>query len=102
MTESLAAAEGGAAPGDWWDPLDPGSSSPVVAWLASEESGWLTGQVLRVSGNTMWRMAPWSVDERGYRSRSGERLDAAEVGAAVRGLYGTMPLGVAAALAPRL
>jgi NAD(P)-dependent dehydrogenase (short-subunit alcohol dehydrogenase family) len=68
MTESLAAAgAGGSANG--WDPLDPSNSSPVVAWLASEDSGWLTGQVLRISGNTLWRMIPWTVDERDYRAR---------------------------------
>ena len=25
------------------DPLEPANASPVVAWLASEQSGWLTG-----------------------------------------------------------
>jgi NAD(P)-dependent dehydrogenase (short-subunit alcohol dehydrogenase family) len=100
MTEALAAAAEAGQAGERWDPLDPGNSSPVVSWLASEESGWLSGQVLRISGNTIWRMLPWTVDERGYRSRSGERLDASEVGVAVRGLYGTMPLGTAAAPAP--
>ena len=101
MTESVAAA-GAAGSADGWDPLDPGNSSPVVAWLASEDSGWLTGQVLRISGNTLWRMLPWTVDERGYRARGGERLDTAEVGGAVRGIYGVEPRGIAAAPVPRL
>jgi len=101
MTESLAAAAAEPAARAGWDALDPGNSSPVVAWLASEESGWLSGQVLRISGNTMWRMLPWSVDQHSYRAQGGERLQAAEVGAAVRGLYGTLPQGIAAAPAPR-
>lgn len=102
MTGSLAAASAEPAEARGWDPLDPGNSSPVVAWLASEDSGWLSGQVLRISGNTIWRMLPWAVDEHGYRAQGGERLQATEVGAAVRGLYGTLPLGIAAAPAPRL
>lgn len=37
-----------------------------------------------------------------HGSPSGRRLEASEVGAAVRGLFGTIPLGIATAPAPRL
>lgn len=77
---------------DAWDRLDPGNSSPVVAWLASEESGWLTGQVLRVDGNTICRMQPWQMGA-AYVSRSGERLQADEVGRAAQKLFQVAPVG---------
>jgi NAD(P)-dependent dehydrogenase (short-subunit alcohol dehydrogenase family) len=76
------------APGAW-DPLHPGNSSPLVAWLASEESGWLTGQVLQVSGNTVIRVHPWTGGER-YQGGEG-RLKVEEVGGIVRQLYGARP-----------
>jgi hypothetical protein len=77
-----------------WDRLDPANSSPVVAWLASAGSGWLTGQVLRIDGNTVQRMRPWEVDDRAYTSRSGKRLDATEIETAVKLLYRVMPAGI--------
>jgi NAD(P)-dependent dehydrogenase (short-subunit alcohol dehydrogenase family) len=77
-----------------WDRLDPGNPSPVVAWLASAESGWLTGQVLRIDGNKVQRMRPWEVDDRVYTSRSGKRLDADEISTAVKLLYQVLPAGI--------
>jgi len=32
---------------DEWNPMDPAASSPVVAWLASDDSQHVTGQVIR-------------------------------------------------------
>ena len=59
-----------------WHPLDPANASPVVAWLASEESGWLSGAVLRVVGSRIMRMNPWAIDAASwYVARSGEQLD---------------------------
>jgi NAD(P)-dependent dehydrogenase (short-subunit alcohol dehydrogenase family) len=77
-----------------WDRLDPGNSSPVVAWLASAESGWLTGQVLRIDGNTIQRMRPWEVDNRAYTSRTGKRLETGEIDTAVKLLYRVLPAGI--------
>jgi NAD(P)-dependent dehydrogenase (short-subunit alcohol dehydrogenase family) len=80
-----------------WDRLDPGNSSPVVAWLASEESGWLTGAILRVEGNSVQRVRPWEVDQATtYRSRSGGRLDVEEVGPGLRRAYRIFPQGAPA------
>jgi NAD(P)-dependent dehydrogenase (short-subunit alcohol dehydrogenase family) len=78
---------------DGFDPLDPSNASGVVAWLASEEAGWLTGQVLRIEGNRVVRMREWSADG-DYRSRSGKALtpDELTTGAAV--MFGVMPRGV--------
>src|SRR5439155_9825719 len=49
-TRMLASIGREAVAGDAWDPLDPANSSPVVAYLCSEQSAWLTGNVLRVDG----------------------------------------------------
>ena len=79
-----------------WDPMDPGNSSPVVAYLASEHSGWLTGQVLRVEGNVVRRARTWTLDPGEYVASSGARLDAGELVDGIRRLYGTMPAGLEA------
>jgi NAD(P)-dependent dehydrogenase (short-subunit alcohol dehydrogenase family) len=79
---------------DRWDRLDPGNSSPVVAWLASKESGWLTGQVLRVDGNSVQRVKTWELTGEQYIARGGERLDVSEIGTAMRLLYGVVPAGI--------
>jgi NAD(P)-dependent dehydrogenase (short-subunit alcohol dehydrogenase family) len=77
-----------------WDARDPANASPVVAWLASLDSGWLTGAVLRIIGNTLQRVRPWQIDvDSEYTARSGERLAVDEVGRALRHMYGTMPTG---------
>jgi hypothetical protein len=46
-----------------FDPLDPSLSSPIVAWLASDEASHVSGQVLRAIGETLillegWRYGP--------------------------------------------
>jgi NAD(P)-dependent dehydrogenase (short-subunit alcohol dehydrogenase family) len=84
-------------PDPGWDPMDPGNSSPLVAWLASPASGWLTGQVLRVVAGTVWRMRPWEIDERPYRASGGGRLDAGELDLGLRRLYGILPAGIPSA-----
>jgi NAD(P)-dependent dehydrogenase (short-subunit alcohol dehydrogenase family) len=78
-----------------WDPYDPANSSPVVAWLASAGSGWLNGAVLRVDGNTVHRVQGWQVDGRvGFRSKSGERVDAGELDRGLRAAFGLLPTGL--------
>ncbi|HEY3844398.1 MAG TPA: SDR family NAD(P)-dependent oxidoreductase [Acidimicrobiales bacterium] len=80
--------------GDDFDALDPGLISPVVAYLASSHSGWLSGQVLRVEGNTLFRMEGWRKDDHGYQSRGGKRLEAEELVDGVRLVYGAFPAGI--------
>jgi NAD(P)-dependent dehydrogenase (short-subunit alcohol dehydrogenase family) len=80
--------------GDDFDALDPGLISPVVAYLASTHSSWLSGQVLRVEGGTLYRMDGWRKSERSYQSRGGKRLEAEELVAGVRLAYGAFPSGV--------
>jgi len=43
-----------------WHPLDPSMSSPVVAWLASDEAAHVSGQVLRAIGETLVLLDGWS------------------------------------------
>ncbi len=95
-TRMLATIGRSAAEGEVWDPLDPGNSSPVVAWLCSERAGWLSGAVLRVDGNTIRRVRGWTVED-GYRSASGEALKSEEVGLGIRKLFGAAPYGLAGA-----
>jgi NAD(P)-dependent dehydrogenase (short-subunit alcohol dehydrogenase family) len=76
-----------------WDPLDPANASPVVAWLASERSGWLTGAVLRIDGNTVSRCLGWQVGD-GYRAGSGEQLSVDELDLALSRIFGTSPKGL--------
>jgi len=92
-TRMLAAIGRTGADTPGWDPLDPANASPVVAWLCSEESGWLSGAVLRVDGNTVMRVKGWSV-EGGYASASGEALVVEELGLGIRKLYGAAPIGL--------
>jgi NAD(P)-dependent dehydrogenase (short-subunit alcohol dehydrogenase family) len=94
MTQGIASPDRQHAEGEW-DPMDPANQSPVVAWLASAASGWLTGAVLRIDGNTVQRVRPFEVDPVvQYRSRSGERLGATEIDAGMRRAYGIMPRGL--------
>jgi hypothetical protein len=72
-----------------------------VAWLTSAGSGWLSGAVLRVDGNTVHRVQGWQVDARaGYRSRAGERLDAGELDRGLRGAFGVLPTGLPSSNGP--
>ena len=94
MSADLSSFGSGIPEVDGFDPLNPGLISPVVAYLASSHSDWLSGQVLRVEGNTLLRMEGWRKGERTYPSRSGKRLEAEELVAGIRLLYGTFPSGV--------
>jgi NAD(P)-dependent dehydrogenase (short-subunit alcohol dehydrogenase family) len=76
-----------------WDPLDPANMSPLVAWLCSEESGWLSGQVLRVDGNKVQRVAGWAVEGQ-FESAGGQAVEIGEIGPGLRKLYGTLPAGL--------
>jgi NAD(P)-dependent dehydrogenase (short-subunit alcohol dehydrogenase family) len=78
---------------DTWDRLDPANASPVVAWLCSEESGWLTGQILRVDGNKLIRVGGYTMDDT-YNSASGEALTVDELRVGIRKLYGAYPKGL--------
>ena len=79
--------------GQAWHPLDPANASPVVAWLASEGSGWLSGAILRIDGNAISRVDGYTVGET-FRSRDEETVTVEELPEMVRKLYGVMPIGL--------
>jgi NAD(P)-dependent dehydrogenase (short-subunit alcohol dehydrogenase family) len=76
-----------------FDPLDPVNASGLVAYLASTESGWLTGQVFRIEGSRIVRMREWS-PVADYASRSGGAVTADELVSGMAHLYGVAPRGV--------
>jgi NAD(P)-dependent dehydrogenase (short-subunit alcohol dehydrogenase family) len=43
-----------------WDRMDPSLASPLVAWLASDKAGHVTGQVIRAVGDEIVLMSGWS------------------------------------------
>jgi NAD(P)-dependent dehydrogenase (short-subunit alcohol dehydrogenase family) len=92
-TRMLAAIGREAGESGKWDPLDPANASPVVAWLCSEESGWLSGQVLRVDGNKVQKVSGWAVSG-SYDSASGQAVEAEELSIGLRKLYGAFPVGL--------
>jgi two-component sensor histidine kinase len=65
-------------PADEWQPMDPANSSPLVAWLASDDSQLITGQVLRsIHDRVIW-MHGWH--EAAEVAAGERRWDAAELG----------------------
>jgi NAD(P)-dependent dehydrogenase (short-subunit alcohol dehydrogenase family) len=97
MTESILGGPGGpgeGAGGEGWDKFDPANSSPVVAWLVSERSGWLSGAILRVDGNEIQRVRPWEVDAGTvFRAPHEGRVEADEIDAGLRRAYCVLPRG---------
>jgi len=61
----------------------PEDNSPVVAWLASEEAGDVTGRLIEIDGGQICLEQGWT---HGPRNDLGRRWQAAEVGDAVRQL----------------
>ena len=47
-------------------PMNPGNSAPAVVFLASDDSKPLTGQVLRMVGNSLCVYKPWEMGEEFY------------------------------------
>jgi NAD(P)-dependent dehydrogenase (short-subunit alcohol dehydrogenase family) len=45
---------------DEWNPMDPAVSSPVVAWLASDQAQHVTGQVIRAVAQRLVWMKGWT------------------------------------------
>jgi NAD(P)-dependent dehydrogenase (short-subunit alcohol dehydrogenase family) len=84
ITESMPGAppavEADEIPADRWEPKDPGNSSALVAWLASDDSGLVTGQVFRSIHRIVW-MHGWR--EAATASAGEQRWDAAALTAVV-------------------
>ena len=82
MTEA-AFAETMARPDSGFDAMDPANVSPVVAWLASEDSADVTGRLIEVEGGRICVEEGW---RHGPATDLGRRWEAGEVGSAVRDL----------------
>jgi NAD(P)-dependent dehydrogenase (short-subunit alcohol dehydrogenase family) len=65
-------------PEDEFNRMDPAVSSPLVAWLASEESQLVTGQVIRAVAEDIVWMVGWT--EGPSISNGGKRWDAEKLG----------------------
>jgi NAD(P)-dependent dehydrogenase (short-subunit alcohol dehydrogenase family) len=59
-------------------PLDPSNASPLVAWLASDEAGYVTGQVIRCINDEIILMEGWR--EKKKVCSNEQRWDAAQLG----------------------
>jgi NAD(P)-dependent dehydrogenase (short-subunit alcohol dehydrogenase family) len=46
-----------------FNPMNPGNSAPMVAWLASDYAMHVTGQVFRAVGSTITHYVPWTLGE---------------------------------------
>jgi len=87
MTEGVFASM--ARPESGFDAMDPANVSPLVVWLASEESGEVTGRVFEVEGGVISVATGW---RHGPREDKGARWDPAEVGALVGRLLAEAPV----------
>jgi len=65
-------------PEDEWNRMDPAVSSPLVAWLASDESAHVTGQVIRAVAEDIVWMTGWT--NGATLSNGGKRWDATKLG----------------------
>lgn len=66
-----------------FDAMAPENISPLVVWLASEESGWVTGRVFEVTGASIGVAEGW---RHGPRAQRGRAFEPAEFGSVVERL----------------
>ncbi|HLG00930.1 MAG TPA: SDR family oxidoreductase [Acidimicrobiia bacterium] len=59
--------------------LNPGNSAPAVAWLASDASAPLTGQVIRAVGNTIAHYESWKLGQMIETPKGPRRWEAEEL-----------------------
>jgi NAD(P)-dependent dehydrogenase (short-subunit alcohol dehydrogenase family) len=76
-----------------YHPMDPAGSSPLVAWLASDEAQHVTGQVIRAIHDKIYLMKGWR--EAATISSNEKRWDATSLGALIAtDLFGTRAPGL--------
>jgi NAD(P)-dependent dehydrogenase (short-subunit alcohol dehydrogenase family) len=83
-----ATEEGMTAPEGEFDAMHPGNVSPLVVWLASAESGDVTGRVFEIEGGALSVADGW---QHGAVRDRGERWPVEAVGPAVRELLANAP-----------
>jgi len=80
-TPATAALMGQEVPAGQFDVFSPANVAPLVAWLASDDSANVHGEIFRVGGGTVWLMQGWhSVG----KAKKGGEWDAAELGKALK------------------
>jgi len=78
---------------DEWNPMDPAVSSPLVAWLASDEAQHVTGQVIRAVAEKIIWMRGWA--DGPTISNGGKRWDATTLGTRLNtDIFGTRTPGL--------
>jgi NAD(P)-dependent dehydrogenase (short-subunit alcohol dehydrogenase family) len=78
---------------DEYHPMDPAGSSPLVAWLASDEAQYVTGQVIRAIHDKIYLMKGWT--EAATVSANETRWDATTLGRILAtDLFGTRAPGL--------
>lgn len=87
MTEAVF-AQTMAKPASGFDPMDPANVSPLVVWLASEDSGDVTGRVFEVEAGLLSVADGW---QHGPREDKGDRWLPEEIGRVVRRLLDKAP-----------
>src|SRR5687768_1546601 len=78
MPGSPAVIEPDDVPDDEWNRMDPAVSSPLVAWLASDQGQMVTGQVIRAVAEDIVLMTGWA--EGAKVNNGGTRWDATKLG----------------------
>ena len=93
MPGAPAVLEADEVPLDEWNRMDPAVSSPLVAWLASDEADHVTGQIIRaVAENIIW-MNTWS--DGPTLNNGGKRWDATKLGTQLAtDIFGTRAPGL--------
>lgn len=87
MTEKVF-AQTMAKPDSGFDPMAPENVSPLVVWLASEDSGEVTGRVFEVEAGVISAADGW---QHGPKQDKGARWETDEVGNVVRRLLQESP-----------
>ena len=87
MTEGVF-AEKMRTPGSGFDAMHPGNVSPLVIWLASAESGDVTGRMFEVEGGVISVADGW---QHGPAITRDGRWEVAEIGGPLRGLLAKAP-----------
>lgn len=78
MPNAPAVIEADEIPAEEWNRMDPAVSSPLVAWLASDEADHVTGQIIRAVAENIILMKGWAD---GPTINNGEkRWDATKLG----------------------
>ncbi len=80
-----------------YERLNPGNSAPMVAWLASDESSLVSGQVFRAVGNEIAHYLGWNIGPSVANEVKGEpvKWDPARIGQALaKNVFGLQPGGL--------